>query len=105
MERRFGDRLPFVKLWLTLGIFALVMLVYLACRALFGGDVALFGPDRDPESLAELQVHCVIALLIGYMLANQLREPGELRRDLRALRPLLAGDQEPADRDPTAHPA
>jgi len=94
MERGFSDRLPFVKLWLTLGIFALVMLVYLACRALFGGEGAFFG--GDPEGLAELQVHCVIALLIGYMLANQLREPVELRRDLRALRPLLAGDQEPA---------
>ena len=90
MERVLTDRLPFPKLWLTLGIFALVMLVYLACRALFGGGGTFFGPDRDPESLAELQVHAVIALLIGYMLTHQLRARSELQRDLGALRPLLS---------------
>jgi hypothetical protein len=94
MERGFIDRLPFPKLWLTLGIFALVLLSYLACRALFGGAGALFGPDRDPESLAELQVHAVIALLIGYMLTHQLRARRELERDLGAFRPLLADGAE-----------
>jgi hypothetical protein len=89
MERGLTDRLPFPKLWLTFGIFAVVMLGYLACRALFGGGGSLFGPDRDTESLAELQVHTVIALLIGYMLTHQLRAQSELQRDLSALRPLL----------------
>ena len=92
IERGFIERLPFAKLWLTLGVFALLLLAYVACWALFGVEGALFGPDRDPEGLAELQVHAVIALLIGYMLANQLRQTGELRRDLGALRPLLADD-------------
>jgi uncharacterized membrane protein len=94
MKRGLTDRLPFPKLWLTLGIFALVMLCYLACRVLFGGGGAFFGPDRDPESLAELQVHTVIALLIGYMLTHQLRARSELQRDLRALRPLLPDPEE-----------
>jgi hypothetical protein len=90
MERGLIDRLPLAKLWLALGIWALVLLAYLACWALFGGEGALFGPDRDTESMAELQVHAVIALLIGYMLTHQLRARRELERDLAALRPLLA---------------
>jgi hypothetical protein len=94
MERGLTDRLPFAKLWTTLGIFALVLLSYLACRALFGGEGPLFGPDRDPESLRGLVPHAVIALLIGYMLTHQLGERRELQRDLGALRPLLAGDAE-----------
>ena len=89
MEHQGIDRLPFPKLWLTLGIFALVLLGYLACRTLFGGEGALFGPDRNPDRLAELQVHTVIALLIGYMLTHQLRARSELQRDLGALRSLL----------------
>lgn len=94
MERGLTDRLPFPKLWLTLGIFALVMLSYLACRALFEGGGALFGSDRDPESLQELQVHAVIALLIGYMLTHQLLARRELQRDLDALRLLLSDGAE-----------
>jgi len=94
MERGFTDRLWFAKLWLTLGIFALVLLVYLTCRSLFGDEGALLGPDRDPESRAHLQVHVVIALLIGFTLANQLLASAELRRDVGALHPLLAGDSE-----------
>jgi hypothetical protein len=94
MERGLIDRLPFANLWLTLGIFALVLLSYLTCRALFGEEGALFGPDRDPEGLAHLQVHVVVALLIGFTLASLLRTPANLERDLRALHPLLADDAE-----------
>ncbi len=90
MERGLTDRLPFATLWLTLGIFALVLLTYLVCRALFAGEGGLFGPDRDPEGFAELQVHLVIGLLIGFTYVNQLRLRADLRADLGALRPLLA---------------
>jgi hypothetical protein len=94
MEPRGIDRLPFPKLWLTLGIFALVMLIYLTCRALLGDGGALIGSDREAESVGELQVHTVIALLIGYMLTHQLRTRRELERDLDALRPLLTDGAE-----------
>jgi hypothetical protein len=94
MERRGIDRLPFTKLWLTLGIFALVLLAYLACRALLGDGGALFGPDRDAESVGDFQVHTVIALLISYMLTHLLRARRELEGDLDALRPLLADGAE-----------
>ena len=90
------EGLSFPKLWLTLGIFALVLVATLVCRALFGGYEGLFGPHRDPEGLPELQVHCVIALLIAFTLANLLRTPAELQRHLRALRPLLPGDAGPS---------
>jgi hypothetical protein len=96
MERGFTDRISFAWLWLTLGVFALLLLVYLILRALFGGyGMALFGSDGDPEALIELQVHGVVALLISFTLVTQLRAPAELRRDLDALLPALPRGLEP----------
>ena len=47
MERRVIDRLPFVHFWLTLGIFALLLLAYLTLGALLGGEGAPLGSARD----------------------------------------------------------
>jgi hypothetical protein len=90
------DRLPFPKLWLTLGVFALVLLTYATLRPLFGGEGAPLGLLRDVQRLGESQEHLVVALLIAFTLANHLRTPADLQRHLRALRPLLPGDAGPS---------
>jgi hypothetical protein len=94
MERDVTDRLPFAQLWLTLAFFALLVLAYLTLRVLFGGEGAALGSARDADRLGDSQEHLVIALLVSFTFATLLRAPAALRRDLRALRPLLAGGSE-----------
>jgi hypothetical protein len=99
MERDVTDRLPLVHFWLTLGIFALLVLAYATLRPLFGGEGAPLGLLGNAELLGQSQEHLVIALLLSFTLATLLRVPAALRRDLGALRPLLAGDSEASAED------